>query len=194
MKDDVSRGVFQRYTRVAMVFHWLTAILIIVNIGLALSVDALPDSWVRPFINTHKSIGITVLGLAFLRLFWRFANPPPPLPRLYPRWEKMSAHIVHIALYILIFVLPISGWLHDSAWKNAAENPLQLFGIIPWPRISYVVALDPQTKEIAHNIFGAIHENLGFALYALFALHVIGALKHQFLDKEPELQRMMPLL
>jgi len=192
MKDTVAKDNLNRYTGVAMFFHWLIAALMIVNVILALSADSLPDDWVRPFINTHKSIGITVLGLGLLRLLWRLANPPPPLPARYPAWEKRGAHAVHIALYVLIFALPLSGWIHDSAWKKAAQNPLLLFGIIPWPRISYFMDLDPQTKEMAHKLFGQIHGSLAYVLYALFALHIDGALKHQFIDKEPELQRMFP--
>lgn len=181
-----------RYTHVAMVLHWLIAALMIINVGIALSADALPDGWERPLINTHKSLGITVLGLACLRLLWRFANPPPPLPNRYPRWEKISAHAAHIGLYILIFALPVSGWLHDSAWKDAPTHPMRIFNLFDWPRIFFITDLDPKTKEMAHKLFWVIHSSLAYALYALLALHVIGALKHQFIDKEPELQRMMP--
>jgi cytochrome b561 len=192
MKDTVAQGGTNRYTGVAMFFHWLIAALMIVNVVLALSADSLPEGWERPFINTHKSIGITVLGLALLRLLWRFANPPPPLPARYPKWEKVSAHAAHYALYAVMLALPLSGWIHDSAWKRAAQNPLLLYGVIPWPRISYFMDLDPQTKEMAHKVFGQIHGSLAYVLYALFALHLAGALKHQFIDKEPELQRMLP--
>lgn len=76
-----------RYTRTAMWLHWLIALLIIINVTLALSADALPEGWVRPVIDTHKSIGITVLGLVLLRLLWRIAHRPPPLPPSYPRWK-----------------------------------------------------------------------------------------------------------
>ena len=91
-----------RYTRIAMLLHWLVALLIIINVTLALSVDSLPEGWERPIIDTHKSIGITVLGLVLLRLLWRAAHRPPPLPANYPRWEKLSAHLAHAVLYLLI--------------------------------------------------------------------------------------------
>ena len=71
----------QRYTRIAVVLHWLVAMLIVVNVGLALSVDFLPDEWVRPVIDTHKSTGITVLALVLLRILWRAGHPPPPIHR-----------------------------------------------------------------------------------------------------------------
>jgi cytochrome b561 len=181
-----------RYTRIAMLLHWLVALLILINVTLALAVDSLPEGWERPIIDTHKSIGITVLGLVLLRLLWRATHAPPPLPSNYPRWEKWSAHLAHALLYVLILALPLSGWLHDSAWKDAATHPMRLFNLFPWPRIGFVMGAAPSTKETLHTLFGNWHRWLGYALYVLFALHVLGALKHQFLDKEPELQRMLP--
>lgn len=179
-----------RYTRTAVVLHWLVALLIVVNVVFALSADSLPDDWVRPVIDAHKSTGITVLGLVLLRLLWRLGHPPPPLPRTYARWERLGAHAAHGALYALMLLLPLSGWLHDSAWKDAATHPLQLFGLVPWPRIGLVANVEPATKESLHGLFGAFHTAFGYILYGLLALHVGGALKHQLLDRERELERM----
>lgn len=181
-----------RYTRIAMLLHWLVAVLILINVVLALSVDSLPEGWERAIIDTHKSIGITVLGLVLLRLLWRAAHRPPALPASYPRWEKLSAHLAHGLLYLLILALPLSGWLHDSAWKDAATHPMRLFNLFPWPRIGFIMHTDAATKESLHTLFGHWHTWFGYALYVLFALHVLGALKHQLLDKQPELQRMLP--
>ncbi len=179
-----------RYTRTAAVLHWLIALLIAINVGLALSADALPDDWVRPVIDTHKSTGITVLGLALLRILWRTGHPPPPMPAHYARWERWSAHAAHGVLYSLILLLPISGWLHDSAWKDAASHPMQLFGLVPWPRIGFIEGIEPVRKESLHDLFGLFHTGFGYVLYGLLFLHVGGALKHQFVDRDPELQRM----
>lgn len=179
-----------RYTRVAVVLHWLVALLILCNVGLGLSFDRLPDDLVRTAVDTHKSIGITVLGLVLLRILWRLGHPPPPLPLAYARWERTASHATHILLYGVMLALPLSGWLHDSAWKDAATHPMQLFGVIGWPRIGFIESTDPVTKEMLHTRFGALHVYMGYALYALLALHIGGALKHQWLDREPELQRM----
>jgi cytochrome b561 len=179
-----------RYSHVAIVLHWVIAALIVGNVILAWSVDELPDGWVRPVIDTHKSIGITVLGLALMRLLWRAGHRPPPLPAAYPRWERIAAHLGHAALYVLIVALPVSGWMHDSAWKDAPTHPMQWFHLFDWPRIGPIMRLDPDTKEIMHTRFGRIHTWFGYALYALLAIHVGAALKHQLIDKEPELQRM----
>jgi cytochrome b561 len=180
----------ERYTRTAIVLHWLLALLIIGNALLALSVDLLPDAWVRPVIDTHKSIGITALGLVLLRLLWRASHSPPRLPQAYASWERAASHVAHGILYALMLALPLSGWMHDSAWKDAVTHPMQLFGLFEWPRLGFITALPPAIKESMHTLFGTVHTGLGYALYALLALHVGAALKHQWIDRHPELQRM----
>jgi cytochrome b561 len=179
-----------RYTRTAAALHWLLALLLIVNVALALSVDLLPDAWVRPVIDTHKSLGITALGLVLLRLLWRASHRPPPLPTSYAAWERKASHAAHALLYLVMLVLPLSGWLHDSAWKDAATHPMHWFGLFEWPRIAAIMALPPALKEALHDTFGSVHTAAGYALYALFTLHVAGALKHQWVDRQQELQRM----
>lgn len=180
-----------RYTRVAMALHWIVAILILGNVALGLAADSLPDDWIRPAVDTHKSIGLTVLALAALRLLWRVAHPPPPLPASFSRLERLGAHAAHAALYVLIFALPLSGWIHDSAWSGAATHPFLLWGVIPHVRIAAITALDPATREHIHATFFAFHVWFAYGLYALLAAHVLGALKHQFWDGERELQRML---
>lgn len=181
-----------RYTRTAMVLHWLVALLVIGNLVLVWTIGWFPGGMVRPAIDTHKSIGITVLGLALLRVLWRLSHAPPPLPEGYPRRERWTAHGVHLLLYGLILGLPISGWIHDSAFKDAAAHPLRLFGLVPWPRIGPIMALPPAQKEAVHAFWFAVHADLAIALYVLLGLHLLGALKHQLFDREPALARMLP--
>jgi cytochrome b561 len=181
-----------RYTRTAIVLHWLIAILIIVNVALMLTADLFPESSLRPIINLHKSIGITVLGLAIMRLLWRFAHKPPELPASYKPWERRASHAAHWLLYLVMFALPLSGWAHDSAWKAALENPMYLYSLVPFPRMSFIMEIDPDTKEHLHYVLAVVHASFAYLLFVLFALHVGGALKHQFIDKEAELQRMLP--
>jgi len=185
------RHAVQRYTRTAMVLHWVVAVLIVGNVVLGLAADSLPEDWIRSAVDTHKSIGITVLGLAVLRLLWRFAHRPPPMPDSYARSERLGAHAAHVALYVLIFALPISGWMHDSAWNGGATHPVFLYGVIPWFRIPALANLDPATKDHLHAVLFTCHVWFGYALYGLLGLHVLGALKHQFWDREAELQRIM---
>jgi cytochrome b561 len=181
-----------KYTRTAMVLHWLVAVLIVINVALAWTAGLFPDAMVRPVIDLHKSIGLTVLGLALLRILWRLSHRPPALPASYPRLERTAATGAHLVLYGLIVALPLSGWLHDSAYKYAADAPLRLFGVIPWFRIGLLMNLDPVTKEHWHSLLYLVHESLAYVLYVLVALHILGALKHQFLDRHAELQRMLP--
>ncbi len=179
-----------RYTRTAIVLHWIIAALIGVSVVLGLTADALPEDWIRPAIDLHKSFGLTVLGLVLARILWRLSHPAPPLPRAYARLERIAAHAVHLLLYGLMLLLPISGWLHDSAFKDAAAHPLNLFGIVPWFRIAAIQNLPAGPKEALHGQLFALHVWAGYALYALVALHILGALKHQFIDRHAELQRM----
>ncbi|MDP9894360.1 cytochrome b561 [Variovorax boronicumulans] len=181
-----------RYTRTAIVLHWAIALLMALNIALILLVNYYPDEWVRPAIDTHKSTGITVLGLVILRLLWRATHRPPAMPGSYGRIERFGAHAAHGVLYLLMILLPLSGWMHDSAWKDAATHPMQLFGLFEWPRIGWISGIEPVLKETWHTVLGGVHTWAGYVFYVLFALHVLGALKHQFFDGEAELQRMLP--
>ena len=183
-------ALVERYSRPAIWLHWVIAVLIIANLALGIGHDHFGDENVRPILNTHKSIGITVLGLAIMRLLWRLTHRPPAFPANYKRWERVSSHIVHGMLYVLIFALPITGWMHDSAWKAASEIKMYWFGLFEWPRIGWIMNLDPVTKENLHDVFGEVHEAMAFFLIGLVLLHIGGALKHQFFDKERELQRM----
>ncbi len=182
----------QRYTNTAIALHWMVAALIAANLVLVWTVDRLPDAYTRSMIDTHKSFGLTVLGLAVMRLLWRWSHPPPAWDPALPRSERRAAHAAHAALYALIFAMPLSGYIHDSAWRGAAGHPLRLYGLIPFPRIGPLMHLPPASRDRVHDLFFAIHANLAYALYALVALHVAGALKHQWFDRHRELQRMWP--
>ena len=179
-----------RYTNAAIALHWLIAIGIIANVSLAWIWPLLADESVRPAIDTHKSIGITVLGLAIMRLLWRLTHQPPALPTGYAKWEVTASHVTHWLLYAIIFAMPLTGWIMDSAWKDAATHPMHWFDLFEWPRIGFVMALPHAQKEGLHDAFGTAHRLAGYALYGLFALHVAGALKHQWVDRQQELQRM----
>jgi len=107
----------------------------------------------------------------------------------YRPWERNLAHVVHWGLYFVIFAMPISGYIMDSAYKDAATHPITWFGLFEIPRLGFIMSLPTDTKLWIHDLFGAAHEWVAYLVYALFALHLAGALKHQFAGHR-ELQRM----
>lgn len=179
-----------RYTRPAVILHWLIAVLITINVALILSAESVADENVRFVYDTHKSIGITVFGLVMLRILWRLTHRPPALPAAYKAWEKTASKWTHGILYFIMVFMPVSGWLHDSGWKAAAEIKLYWFGLFEVPRLNFLMIMEPAAKEAWHEVLGEAHEIGAYALFALVFLHVAGALKHQFVDKHRELQRM----
>lgn len=180
----------RRYTGIAVALHWLIASAIIANVALTWIWPRVADDNVRPLIDAHKSIGILVLGLAIMRVLWRVTHEPPALPTTYQRWEIRASHVTHWLLYAIMLFMPLSGWIMDSAWKDAATHPMEWFGLFQWPRIGFIMHLDPALRDKVHDGFGAAHAVCSWILYWIFSLHVAGALKHQWFDKEPELQRM----
>ena len=181
-----------RYTTPAIIAHWLIAVLMIANIVIGLLAEKLPEDQIRFAIDTHKSIGVTVLGLVLLRILWRLSHRPPPFSKGMAPWERLLAHVAHFGLYVFMLWMPLTGWLHDSAWKAAPEIPMHWFGLFEWPRVGFVMSLPDTDKEALHSLLGTMHGIGGYALIALLLLHVAGALKHQFIDGEPEFRRMWP--
>lgn len=177
------RNTPERYGLVAMTLHWLIALLIFGMIGLGWYMTGLPVG-VRKIqlYQLHKSLGITVLALVVLRLGWRLANRPPPLPDTIRGPERLLARVTHFGLYLLIVAMPLSGWIIASA----ATLPTSLYGLVPLPRL---VAPDEATLHRA----GAVHEVLAWAILVLAALHAAGAVKHHVIDKDNVLRRMLPV-
>lgn len=179
-----------RYSSVAVTLHWLIAILIVANVVLAWVWPTVPDDQVLALADTHKAIGVTVLGLVVLRLLWRFGHRPPEQPAARRRWERVLSRLVHGLLYLVAVGLPLTGWIMQSAWDSAAQYPLTWFGLFDWPQIGAIESLDAGLRDDIHEMSEEAHEIAANALYGLVFLHVAGALKHQFLDREKELQRM----
>jgi cytochrome b561 len=179
-----------RYTRTAIILHWLIAALVIGNLILAWIFHTVPSEIAQPYTNAHKSLGITVLGLALLRLLWRIGHPPPPFDPAIPRWQVVAARTGHAALYFMILAMPLSGWIYDSAWEYAADVPIDVFGWFEMPRIAWVADMPPEPKKALEFVAGKVHVWLSYLLYVLLATHLIGAFKHQWFDRVPTLQRM----
>ncbi|MBL8299745.1 MAG: cytochrome b [Rhodanobacteraceae bacterium] len=164
--------------------HWLMAALIIGLGVVGLYMADLPNSPQKVKIYAlHKSTGLTVLALLLLRLAWRMADRRPDELAM-PRWQAAAARAVHLLLYLLMFALPLSGWMYNSA----SGYPLQWFGLFNLPSLSG--GADTALKEIAH----AVHEYGFYLLVLLLAAHVGAALKHHFVDRDDTLARMLPLV
>ena len=224
-----------RYTRVAMVLHWLIAALIIYNLAIGYFMEGLVQPLRGIIILSHISSGITVLALTVIRVLWRLTHNPPAYPPEMKPWEHKVAHIVHFALYAAMVLMPLTGWalvsanppkgspgaaaaalaaMNHGALQASEQAPpagrslktdgpppprnvsgLKVWGVIPLPMIAPVARLGaspggvgPQ-KEL-HDTFVHWHAIGSYLLIALLILHIAGALKHQILDRQPELARM----
>lgn len=169
----------RRYTPTAVVLHWVLAAMILGSLAFGLYMTSLPFSPTRlKYYNWHKWAGVVILTLSALRLLWRLTHRPPADAPM-PAWQRRAAHAVHAALYALFFAVPLVGW----AYSSAAGFPIVLFGVLPLP--DFV----PVDRALAEAL-KPWHGWLAYTLAALVALHVAGALKHQFVDRDRLLARM----
>lgn len=178
-----------RYSTLAIWLHWIIALLVLGNLigglvvgGLLDSADPAQKLLGRTVIMLHRSIGLTVLALTLFRLGWRIANPPPPLPSHMTRTEILLAHASHYGFYVLLLVLPLSGWAMSSTRLPA--RPMLWFGIAEVPRLPLAAGLN--------GTFSESHELLGWLAIAMIALHVLAANKHHIFDRDNLLARMSP--
>lgn len=189
-----------RYGAVAVVLHWAIAAAVLANLlcgwwmGGALQDPALESRAIAAF-QLHKSLGLTVLALSLLRLAWRLAHAPPPLPPGMKAWEVVASRLVHGVFYLLMVALPLSGWLYVSAqWRNDAplEVPTVWFGLF---RVPHLLGLDQAAPEFRREFAGGAfvtHAVLAWTLAGLFVVHVAAALKHQFFDRDALISRIKP--
>lgn len=174
----------QKYSLPSRILHWLMAFLIISLLGLGIYMaDFLSKEAANrmEIYNLHKSLGVIALALIIVRIVNRFINPAPKLPQTIKKQERIIAHIGHIALYILMLIVPLSGYL----MSNSYGYPVKLFSI----NMPHLI----QTNYDLGKIFSQTHELGAYALLFLVSLHILGALKHRFFDK-PEndvLKRMI---
>jgi cytochrome b561/polyisoprenoid-binding protein YceI len=180
-----------RYSAVAILLHWMIAAGIVLQVVLAGRMDGPPTPTSFAITQLHKSIGITILLLSLVRLGWRLAHPPAPLPQTMARWEVVLTRVVHVGFYIVMIGMPLTGWLMVSASRTPI--PTRLYGLVPWPNLPGVGELAPAAKRLWRDIGETSHGTLAKVIYVLLALHVAGALKHQlFRNDEPVLSRMAP--
>jgi cytochrome b561 len=171
------------YTGTAIALHWLAAFLIVCNLALGVSMVDLELSPLKlRLFSYHKWIGITVFLIASVRLAWRQIHPPPP-PLPMPEWQRRAAAATHAALYVLMFAIPLSGWIYSSATGVSVVY----LGIVPLPD------LVPKDKALA-AVLKTVHVTLNLGLVALIGVHVGAALRHHLADRDDVLPRMLPFL
>jgi cytochrome b561 len=171
-----------RYDSVAMTLHWLIALLLIPMLFFGEDlIRRQPDIFLP---SIHASAGISILLLSLARLAWRLTNPPPPLPPSTAAWEAVASRITHGLFYVLMIGLPLTGLLALPAFfaQHPAMAGIQIFGLFAVPTI-----------ELPFSIpWRGLHSLGGNVGIALLILHVAAALKHQFLNRDGVLMRMLP--
>jgi cytochrome b561 len=176
-----------RYSRVAMTLHWAIALAIVVQIGMGWYMGTLGRAPLhRTLEGVHISLGLTVLILTVVRLAWGLTHTHPRLPADMPAIERRLAGAIHVLFYVLLFALPLSGWVMESF----GSRPIPFWGLA-WPHFPMMAQItagaDPRAlKETIEEIHGS---PMVWTMIALIALHVAGAIKHQF-DGRPILWRM----
>lgn len=179
-----------RYAVVAIILHWLIALAIVAQVSIAWRMDGkTPEGFA--LVQLHKSIGVSILVLSIIRLGWRLTNPAPPEPPGLATWERVLSQVVHWAFYAIMIGMPLTGWLMVST--SPTSIPTVLFWTVPWPPIPGTESLAPAARTLANAVGKNGHGLLALGLYGLFVLHVGGALKHQFFERDtPILSRMAP--
>ena len=175
------RNTASRYGYVARALHWVIAAGIVAQYFLAEAAEDRNRESVGVFTATglHASIGITILALAALRVLWRMVELPPELPGTMQPYERVLARSTHIAFYVLLFALPLTGW----ALAGVDHQPVSFFGLFELPSLRFALSED-QLEEV--------HELLFNVLFGLAILHIAAAVKHHFFDRDNVLRTMLP--
>jgi cytochrome b561 len=178
------RNTVSRYGFVAIALHWIIAAGIIAQYFLAEAAEdhEVANGGTLSAADVHTSIGITILGLALIRVFWRLIEPPPARPPSMKSYEIALARAAHLAFYGLLFALPLSGW----ALTTAESEPVRYFGLFELPQLRIVGG------EVREEQLEEVHEVLFNVLVGLAVLHVVAALKHHFFDRDNVLRSMLP--
>lgn len=176
------RNTPENYGVITRLVHWLTAVLILGLIALGWYMVDLTyfDKWYNESLQLHKVLGMLVLALGALTLGWRMVSPSPaPLPSLKP-WERLSAVLMHHALFLMVLAIPVTGYLISTS----AGKSIDVYG---WFEIPAVMDVDNDLRDVAIEL----HYYLAYATGLLACVHAGAALKHQFIDRDGTLARML---
>ncbi len=165
-----------RYHGFLITLHWLIALALGAMLASGLLLESLPKPWMFTVIQWHKSLGVLVLLAVSLRLLVRLSTHTPPLPQNMKAWEVKAAHAGHAALYILMFTMPLTGWLMVSS--SPYGLPTLVFGLFTWPHIPGLAM-----NSIVNGIAKESHEIIAYLLMATGGVHVAAVIKHAVTDK-----------
>jgi cytochrome b561 len=172
----------ERWGPISQLLHWTIVVLIVWMAYLGLTMTDLPNGPAKISVYTlHKSIGLTILGLVSLRVLWRAWAGAPLALQTIPRWQHRIAELTHIGLYVLLFAIPLSGWLVNSS----SGFPLRWFGLF---RVPQLAARDHDLHEFAEDL----HEWLFWALVVVALAHAAAAIYHHLFQRDATLSRMLP--
>lgn len=169
------------YAAGSKILYWIIAFIVILLLSLSFFLEDVPEQYAGLAYMIHKSLGLTVLWLMIFRLIWIWHRRAPPLPLTVPIWQRNLARAIQYSLYLLLFAMPLSGWI-----MSVAANKIPVyFGLFSVP-----LPLAPN-KSLA-MLMNQTHNIIAWILIAFVTLHIVGALKHYFINKDKVLQRMLP--
>lgn len=179
-----------RFTGTAIALHWIMAVLFIFMIGLGLYMADLPNTDPNRFalFQLHKSIGITILALVIIRMLWRALHTVPALPAHMSGFERFMSHVTAYGLYAALILMPLTGWAIVETSKY--NLPTVIFNFLTLPRLTFIS--ESPSKEIIHEASENIHSLIAWIAIGLISLHFLGAMKHQFINRDDVLKRMLP--
>ena len=178
----MAAGEAQGYSAVARTFHWVTAALVLtmLPIGIAIATFDLGPAVEDPLYHIHRSMGALILVIVLARLIYRLFNPAPPLPSDIPALQQFAALFTHWALYVLLIVQPIVGWIATSAYRA----PVLFFWLFDLPPIWQ------EDRPFSEAMF-VVHRSMGILIAVLISVHIAAALYHHFILKDRVLGRMV---
>ncbi len=172
-----------QYSVTARLFHWVMAVLVLstIPVGILMGQTGLDRALQNSLYIYHKNLGVLLLILVVGRLIWRLGHPAPAMPAHMPGWQARIAGLTHLAMYVLLFVIPIAGYVRVKAGGFPIES-LDALG---------VPSLVPRSDALAETAMG-VHQAAAFAMAAIIALHVGAALFHGIVKRDGVVSRMWP--
>lgn len=172
-----------RYTSTAIFLHWLIALLLLGQFAFGVLLGDIPRGTPERgfYVNLHKSSGILIGLLVLLRIGWRLAHKPPPLPAAMPAWQRHAARLSHAVLYVCMVMLPLSGYLAS----NFSRYGVKFFNVVHW------APWGPDDRAW-YALFNQTHHAAALVLAIFVALHLLAVAKHVRVDRDGLLLRMWP--